>query len=79
MAGKSDTNFKPDLDRSNMPNNMQLGEHKCPGTCGTVYKVRQALTGHMNLVRKANEQGKAGQNQCWQPGFPPPPLCFGPT
>ena len=52
---------------------MQLGEHKCPGTCGTVYKVRNSLTGHMNLVRKANEQGKAGQNQCWQPGFPPPP------
>ena len=73
MAGKASTNFQPNMDRSNMPKSMQLGEYKCPGTCGVVYKVRKALTGHMNLVKKANEQGKDGQNQCWQLGFLPPP------
>jgi hypothetical protein len=73
MAGRFDTNFKPDLDRSSMPSNMQLGEHKCPGTCGTTYKVRMSLTNHMNLVTKANEMGIAGRNTCWQPGFLPPP------
>jgi hypothetical protein len=77
LADKADSNFKPDLDRSNMRPDMQLGAFKCLGTCGTVYRVKKAAVSHMRLVRKANEQGNAGPNNCRQPGFspPPPPVC----
>ena len=72
-AGRADTNFKPDLDRSQMPKSMQLGEFSCPGSCGKHnYKNLMSLQGHIRACIAMNEVGKPGQNGCWQPGFSPP-------
>ena len=59
------------MDRSTMQASMQLGAFQCQGSCGTIYKVKMALQGHINLVTKKNKEGKAGQNKCWQPGYRP--------
>ena len=59
----------PELDRSNMPKSMQLGKFECLGSCGSVYKVKMALQGHVRLCLAKNKVGQKGQNGCWQPGY----------
>ena len=52
-----------------MQKSAQLGAFECPGSCGHVYKVQQALQGHMRKSLAKNKVGEEGQNRCWQPGY----------
>ena len=70
-AGTHDSYYKSELDRSNMRKSMQLGKFECLGSCGSVYKVKMALQGHVRKCLEKNKVGLKGQNGCWQPGAPP--------
>ena len=69
LSGQCDTNYKPELNRSQMEKSMQLGKFECLGSCRHVYKVQKALQGHVRKCLEKNKVGLKGQNGCWQPGY----------